>query len=932
MPAAHLAPSVLADLASGKLGQDAVAQAEAHLDTCDSCREQLAEALHAASGGAAAAPPITRGALLGRYVVLGALGAGGFGTVYEAFDPELERSVALKLLHGEAHASTPVQERLRREARALARLAHPNVVPVYDLGELDGRVYLAIELVRGQSLRAWLATPRSAREVLDVYAMAGRGLAAAHAAGVVHRDVKPENILLGDDGRVRVTDFGLAHPTGDAAGGGTDGTGTVTRGHLGTPAYMSPEQLAQRPADARSDQFSFCVAVYEALFGQRPFAGDTIAEREASLSTPPAFPAGLTPSLRVRRALRRGLSIDPSARFPSMEALLAQLRPPRPWLRAGLAAALVLAATAALGGRWLARPACDGAAPAMARSWSPARREALRTALTKPGMPWTGLAARAAVDSLDEWTAAWVAMHTDACVASTVRGEQSAALLDKRMACLDRLRAELDAVVARVTASQDPEAAPEQLALPSVARCGQLDALESLAALPTEPAARARVDAAGQALSRFAVAVRADARNEAAALAPRVKAEALSCGYAPLEAEAAYWLGRQDGEAPMLDRALASALASGADLVAAQAALERARWTANDSPETAHGWLAVARGLATRHAASPELQASVLATEGLVLRARGAYREAARRSLEAAALAQDAVARADARWAAALSLTLATQRCDVCSEGAAPDGGSCNTCADATLEGLPIASDAVAARDVYLALKDDAAARLGPQHPTVALADEGLAHLFLTLGHYARARDHARHALATREATTPEGAPQRLSAMMLLAVLDALEGDAAAAVPRARAALDGALATKNSAAQKATFHGLYAEVLLGAGQAAAAAAAFDEAVQALEATGAPDEALRQPRCGFGVALAKQGDDRRAVPLLEQCMATSDKYFTPRAVLALAAVRRRQGAAPAVVRQLVARARTDLVAAVPSRARDALLAQAAALSP
>jgi len=271
-----------------------------------------------------------RGSSVGRYLVLDRVGEGGMAAVYVAYDPELDRKVALKLVEGGDSDPEEGALRMLREARALARLSHPHVVPVYDVGEHEGGVYLAMELVEGQTLRAWLGQPRRVREVLRVLVAAGRGLEAAHVAGVVHRDFKPDNVMIGADGRVRVVDFGLARPGGSAgarAGGGGGLSMLVTHGEiLGTPAYMAPEQHDGASLDARADEFAFCVTLYEALHGVRPFAGDdpdalrgAIARRELQR------PAGSRVPGRLSRIAVRGLAEDPGARYPSMTELLRQL-------------------------------------------------------------------------------------------------------------------------------------------------------------------------------------------------------------------------------------------------------------------------------------------------------------------------------------------------------------------------------------------------------------------------------------------------------------------------------------------------------------------------------------------------------------------------------------------------------------------------------
>ncbi|MCA9673916.1 MAG: serine/threonine protein kinase, partial [Myxococcales bacterium] len=211
-----------------------------------------------------------------RYRIGERLGEGGMGVVWQAHDRTLDRTVAVKVLH-DRYLGADDQARLVAEARSMARLSHPNVVSVYDVAERDGRTFLIMELVRGQPLGAWLKTPRSWRAIVEVFLAVADGLAAAHDAGLIHRDVKPGNLLVGDDGRARIADFGVAHAgqSVPVAGEAPALVTTVTEGVIGTPAYMAPEQLRGEPADAAGDQFGLCASLYEALAGRRPFAGAT---------------------------------------------------------------------------------------------------------------------------------------------------------------------------------------------------------------------------------------------------------------------------------------------------------------------------------------------------------------------------------------------------------------------------------------------------------------------------------------------------------------------------------------------------------------------------------------------------------------------------------------------------------------------------------
>ncbi len=314
---ACLSEDVVAALVEGTLDEARFLSAERHIAECTSCLELVAQVGRAlVSRGSSSAvtadetPDLVRGAVVGRYEILELLGAGAMGRVYAAQDPALDRKVALKVLRP-GSATADLEARLLREAKAMARLSHPEVITIHDVGRHDQQLFIAMELDDGGTLRQWLAaTTRPWREILAVYLRAGRGLARAHAAGIIHRDFKPDNVLIGEDGRVRVTDFGLAREV-EAVGAESERpleeastmnvTLTRTGTLLGTPAYMAPEQLTGAPADARSDLYSFCVALHEALCGARPFAGTTLrALQEAKVAgTVGRKPAGIGGCLRA---------------------------------------------------------------------------------------------------------------------------------------------------------------------------------------------------------------------------------------------------------------------------------------------------------------------------------------------------------------------------------------------------------------------------------------------------------------------------------------------------------------------------------------------------------------------------------------------------------------------------------------------------------
>ncbi len=547
------------DFIEGKLGPDAIASVDSHLDGCAACRELLM-GMHGADPLPEAAPIPEPGHRFSRFALLERLGAGAMGVVYAAYDPQLDRRVALKVLTTE-HDDPSTRARLLVEAQAMARLSHPNVVTIFDVGSTEQTVFIAMELVDGPTLRAWTAaTPRSWREVRNVCVEAGRGLMAAHAAGLVHRDYKPDNVIVGTD-RTRVGDFGLATaaamPTAPAAPvvsvelASLEQPLTATGRVVGTPAYMSPEQLRGERPTAASDQFSFCVATFEALFGARPFVATNVAELTTAveagrIATPTA---GIAPSW-VLDALRRGLSPEPSDRFPSMERLLDALqrdRRARTGAKIAGVASLVVATSA--GAYWMgvstpppSESRCDGAATEIAEIWDPARAQALVETLATVQPDYGGALGTSVVASVDTWTGGWVEHHTQACQA-TVQRTQTDAQLDARMACLSGHKRDLAALVDQWFASPTSslELMPQAVAqLPDVGACADVVTL----AMPVPPPGDPRLARTVERVRDQASGVRALLRTgqvqlggtEAVALLEAARATA----YAPVIAEA--WL------------------------------------------------------------------------------------------------------------------------------------------------------------------------------------------------------------------------------------------------------------------------------------------------------------------------------------------------------------------------------------------------------
>lgn len=414
---------------------------------------------------------------MGRYQLRRLLGMGGMGLVYEAYDPDLQRSVAIKVLRPGQRSGPALEERLVTEARALARLSHRNIVQVYDAGMRGGDVFVCMELIAGRTLRDVLEQRPGWREVVRLFLAIGRGLSAAHAAGIVHRDVKPENVLISDDGRILVSDFGLASEAEPPSSPGLAEGPLAPRltAVAGTPAYMAPEQLRGASADARSDQFSFCVALAEALGGRRPPepAGLSDEQRRAALTAKLERGPGRVPG-RVVRAIRRGLASAPQARFAHLEQLVFELEQAHRYRRsiaitiAGSAGVLAIAAAGSalvLLARGHQEPStCERETARLAAIWSPAQRTALfgalATALPK-GSPGASDLPRRVGEQVDEIAAAWARAHRDNCRA--LEGGAASSTSRAEQLCLEEWLLQLERYVQLTI--RDPRVAIHALAL-----------------------------------------------------------------------------------------------------------------------------------------------------------------------------------------------------------------------------------------------------------------------------------------------------------------------------------------------------------------------------------------------------------------------------------------------------------------------------------
>ncbi len=754
-----------------------------------------------------------RPARIGGFVVLRKLGEGGMGVVYAAYDEELERKVAIKLLRTDfsGEQQSLGQARLLREAQAMAKLSHPNVVQIYAVGETSGAVFIAMEFVSGGNMREWLErAKRPWRAVLAAYLQAGQGLAAAHAASIVHRDFKPDNVLMGDDQRVRVVDFGLARP-GDAAveltvssPSGVSASGTfpgieLTQqgAFIGTPAYMAPEQHRREPADAQSDQFSFCVALFEGLYGWRPFrGGDAVELARNVLNGARQDPPRDTPVPGwVLAVLVRGLSSEPARRFPDMAALLAALSADpdaarrRRW---GIAGIVLASGLAAAGGGYAmyelrAREAavCTGASERLAGVWDEAVAEGVRAALTSTGVSYADDVAAHVHERLGAYADALVATEVDACEAHQ-RGDQSDALYDRRMTCLDERRTALGALVEVLTAADSAvvERAVQAVdRLPLLTRCSEARALLSQSPPPEDPAVAQAVEELAARLARsramFEVGQYASARTEVVAL--RGKLEAL--GHAPtlaaalhLEGVLADALGEFPASEATLMRAVAKADAGGDDDLRALALGDLARAIGLRQARFAEGLrhAELARGVVERLADGQAAEAELAIKSAAILLQQGEFAAAepiVSRAIElqSALYGEQSTVFAEAVNAAATLQFLRGRYPEALAEYRRVEAiysaayGPNHPRIGTVLNNIGATQfsqfDYLASEATYTSVLEIVRNAHGPKHPTLGTVHSNLGLLALAQAQFPRANEEFRRSLAIYEEALPADHP-----------------------------------------------------------------------------------------------------------------------------------------------------------------------------
>ncbi|WP_267556437.1 serine/threonine-protein kinase [Corallococcus sp. BB11-1] len=645
-------------------------------------------------------PPVPQ---VGRYLLLRKLGQGGMGVVYAAYDPDLDRKVALKLLHpNHQRESEEARSRLMREAQAMARVSHPNVIPVFDVGIWGDQVFVAMELVDGGTLGTWLKeSRRSWSEVLERYLQAGRGLQAAHDAGLVHRDFKPANVLVSRAGRVYVTDFGLARQVGDAPEAATSPEEaevlqaadrrmletTLTEAGLlvGTPNYMSPEQFRGTTLDARTDQFSFCAALYGALFGTRPFDPGSLrayasssrgveAEGTQSLggtapltapgptAPPPVLirepPRDTKVPAWVRQAVLRGLSLDADARFTSMRTLLDALSQEqrRGQRRRWVTATGAMAATLAVAGgvAWQQSQVCADAGALMDDVWTPDAKARLESAFRATGKPFAEAMALRTVQVLENYAGAWKQQRVLACEQTRVQGVVPEDQLDRQVVCLERRRKDLRSTVdllASADAALVEKAVDVAHALPALHDCEDVGSLAEQQRRPSDPALREAIDQLEGRLSEVRAQVDAGRYPAALAAVTPLEAPVLATGFLPLRAELRFhqgWLQEQLGDSPaastLLSRAVFDAEAGRADRLKV-AILNKLLYVEDGLKhfDPAANWGQLAEATLQRLGGEPVLEADVKVNQANLAASQDHLEDAVARLSEARALYEKAL-------------------------------------------------------------------------------------------------------------------------------------------------------------------------------------------------------------------------------------------------------------------------------------------------
>ena len=847
-----------------------------------------------------AADELPRGASIGRYLIIERLGSGGMGVVYSAYDPDLNRKVAIKLLRSQPGAmASQGRARLLREAQSMARLSHPHVVAVFDVGVAFDQVFVAMEFVEGVTLGEWLGKAHSAEDILRVFVEAGQGLAAAHAAGIIHRDFKPDNVMIGRDGRARVMDFGVARDVGKpisdpGVGSGTEALSSPERAAveldhtlpdqssrglaalavsspltqegalMGTPRYMSPEQFRGMPSDARSDQFSFCVALYEALCGKPPFAGDNLGELAMQVfqGHVRSFPSEKKVPKWLRLVLLRGLKVRAQERYPSLQELLDDLSPERRRRRRLLLLAVTTGAAMLLGGligggvyrgqQALRAQRCSAVEAQLDPVFGTAAKAKAHDGLQKTGRPYADDVWKRVEGNVTRYLGEWQAMRRDTCQATFVGGSQTPELHARRLRCLD---GKLQEVAAFMTLL---EQADEQVLDSAVEQSSDLALLEPCAdphflqQLVSEQAAeRLRVDVLSRELSEARLLHNSGRIQVAKERARQVLSSAQQLGSLPVQARAERELSliesaSGDTLAAYREAVAAAALGiRGGDFLTAAAAFTDLMYLSHVTQQTGmvERWQVFAQATLARVMGSVQAKARIQASIDLYLCKQSSVArkwQQADEQCNAALRESERLFGAEATQVATVlnSLALLNRRQDRFPE----------------------------AESLYRRALTISEAHLGSEHPRVLPIHENLGYLLEVMGKYDEAEVEFRQALRIGERAFGPEHPKLYGTLRYLVQLSLRRNQPERAIP---------LAERAAAIFKGTPRAVTGKMLLGnvlqrAGRYAEALQLHQEALD--QCTGKVCGVEMPSRLG-AVADDLRGlsRDRQALPLLEQAL-------------------------------------------------------------
>ncbi|MEM7157049.1 MAG: serine/threonine-protein kinase [Myxococcota bacterium] len=877
--------------------------------------DETLAATHHGDTGAQRDPVIARferGDSVGRYIISSRLGSGGMGVVYAAYDPELDRRVALKLLHARGGpAASKARRSLLREAQALAKLSHPNVITVHDVGVHQERIFLAMEFIEGQTLGKWLASPRSWSEVVDVLVQAGHGLMAAHDKGLEHRDFKPENVIIGADGRVRVLDFGLARPASGGEVSSEPGdfsprddalsTEQTAFGKLvGTPAYMAPEQFEHSTTDARTDQFAYCVTLWEGLFGQRPFGGDNLAAivAEVMAGKPRSPPKTRRVPSWLLRVLTRGLERAPERRFDTMEALLVALEAgrrrarSRRWLTvAGLGAGTLAAIL--VGRQWLhasEQRECTRAGTAVEQLWIGSRRDELSAAMQDTGVTFATPLVDRVLPWLDRHVEALAETTTEICTAHRVEERWDDDLHDRAAWCLDQRREELDALVDElIRADQNvlQHAVEASAGLAPVDPCRHEGLLRRLPPPPSDR--REEIREVRARLSRVRALRGAGRYGEALALAEEALAAADSFPGAAIRPRAAFELGKlyaatgkYDQARPHLEQAYYDGAKVHAHMLMVDAATSLSQVTGYRLAKHEVGflWASLAEIAMLELGEDPLREAQRLTALSTIYFDRGESEQALPLVERALVLLRETVGPEHPSVARSLTnvgtllhkngrydeaAVRLTEGLDLLRRAVGPGhpevGHALTALATSTLQ-LGKDEEALALHRQALEVLESA---FGPIHPTVAMAYNNIGNVYQARGDYARAVPPLERSASITAENFGEDHPNLSIPLTNLATALITQGQYAAAIERLEQAL--------SLAQKAygETHPIIAIVLNNLADAhelqgawPEAEALFEHSLKVAEASFGPEHpTLAKLWCEYGEGLAFRGEFQRA---------------------------------------------------------------------